>query len=100
MRTVIEDLGSDGIRADELEGALNRSRRSLVGQLNSVGDRADAFAHAAVLRNDPDYVNAAFDRYATLTGDDVTAIADEVVRPERLTTVHVVPRADANGAGG
>jgi zinc protease len=99
VRTVIDGLDSDGIRTDELEGALNRSRRSLVGQLNSVGDRADAFAHAAVLRDDADYVNTAFDRYASLTGDDVTAIADEVLRPERLTTVHVVPQAGIDGAG-
>lgn len=94
-REVIRDLRADGVGAEEMEGALNRARRSLVSHLNGVGDRADAFAHAVTLRDDPSYVNAMFGRYASLTTEAVTGLANEIFRSDRLTAVHVVPRADA-----
>ncbi len=97
-RDVIRDLRSGGIHAEEMEGALNRARRSLVGQLNAVGGRADAFAHAVTLRDEPGYVNDVFGRYATLTGEAVTGLANEIFSSDRLTTVHVVPRASADQA--
>ena len=69
-RDVIRNLRAEGVGAEEMEGALNRARRSLVSHLNSVGDRADAFAGAVTLRDDPSYVNAAFGRYGIYTTAD------------------------------
>ncbi len=92
IRGVIEAIGNDAIGTEELEGALNRARRSLVGRLNSVGSLADAFAHSAILRGDPEYVNELFDRYAAVSRDEVQGLAEELLEPERLTAVHVVPR--------
>jgi zinc protease len=94
-RDVLRGLRSEGIGVEEMEGALNRARRSLVGQLNGVGTRSDAFAHAVTLRDDPGYVNAVFGRYASLSAEQVTGLADEILTSDRLTAVHVVPRADA-----
>ena len=98
-RDVIRNLRAEGVGAEEMEGALNRARRSLVSHLNSVGDRADAFAGAVTLRDDPSYVNAAFGRYASLTAEAVTELANEILRSDRLTAVHVVPRTDAEVGG-
>ncbi len=56
-----------------------------------MGSRADALAHAAVLRGDPDYVNDAFDRYAAVGRRDVHELAGQVLQAERLSVVHVVP---------
>ncbi len=92
IRGVVEAIGNDAIGTEELEGALNRARRSLVGRLNSVGSLADAFAHSAILRGDPGYVNEVFDRYAAVSRDEVQGLAEELLTPERLTAVHVVPR--------
>ena len=95
VQEVIDDLLSGGVGADELEGAQNRARRSLVRQLNGFGERADTIAHAAVLRGDAGYVNEAFGIYREVDADAVDAIAREVLRPDRLTSVHVVPEGGA-----
>jgi len=91
MRDVLDDLIADGLSEGEMEGALNRARRSLVGGMNAFGDRADAIAHAAVLRRDAGYVNDAFGLYATLDRATVERTAREVLVAERLTVLHVVP---------
>ncbi len=93
VRDVLARIRSEGPEDGELSGARNRARRSLVRQLNNVGDRADAFAHAAVLRDDPAYVNRAFDRYASVDTSAAAEVASSVLRDERLTVVRVVPRA-------
>ena len=90
---------AEGVRTGELEGALNRARLALVAELNGVGDRADALAHAATLRGEPEYVNEAFARYAAVRQEDVERIAESVIRTDRLTAVSVVPE-DSEEPGG
>ena len=91
MRLVLDDLKQDGLTPEELEGAQNRARRSLVGQLSRFGDRADFLAHAAVLRDDPHYLNDAFSHYSLVDATMVEEIAESVVDEDRLTVLHVVP---------
>ena len=91
MRLVLDDLKQDGLTPEELEGAQNRARRSLVGQLSRFGDRADFLAHAAVLRDDPHYLNDAFSHYSLVDAAMVEEIAESVVDEDRLTVLHVVP---------
>lgn len=95
VRETLEALRDEGPGGDEVRGARNRARRSLVGQLNSVGRRADAFAHAAVLRDDPDYVNRVFERYDAVGREDVAGLARRVLQPDDLTVVRVVPEGSA-----
>ena len=99
VRDVLDELRTGGATDEELEGAKNRARRSLVGQLASFGDRADSIAHAAVLRGDPAYVNEAFSLYEALDHPAIEGVAAEVLVPERLTAVHVVPGGRPAGAG-
>ena len=91
MEETLQAWMADGVEEEDLRGAKNRARRSLIAQLNSVTDRADAFAHAATLRDEPEYVNAAFGRYAAVTADHVLDLAREIFLPERRAVVHVVP---------
>ncbi len=93
-RSVLEEAREEGFATEEAAGARNRAERSLVGRLNSVGGRADAFAHAAVLRDNPGYVNEVFERYDRVDQEDVDELAREVLRPERLTATRVVPASD------
>ena len=83
----------EGTSEEEVEGARNRARRALVRQLNSVGERADAFAHSAVLRGDAGYVNGAFSRYESVSRDDCERLSKELFEPERRVVLHVVPGA-------
>lgn len=97
IRSVLDDLLAGGFSEEELEGALNRARRSLVGGLNGFGDRADAIAHAAVLRGHAGYVNEAFGLYAGLDLAAVERTAREVLVGDRLTVLHVVPEGSESG---
>ncbi|MCZ6478230.1 MAG: pitrilysin family protein [Gemmatimonadetes bacterium] len=91
---VLESVaGLRGGRLDDEEvgGARNRVRRALVRQLNNVGERADAFAHAAVLKGDPGYVNEAFSRYRGITRDDCASLAEGLLGSDERIVLHVVP---------
>ncbi len=88
---VLAEIRAGGIGEREMEGARNRARRQLVRQLDSVTRRADLFAHAAVLRGDPNYVNDVFDRYESVPLADVRRAASAFLSPDRRTSVHVVP---------
>ncbi|MCG8469233.1 MAG: insulinase family protein, partial [Gemmatimonadetes bacterium] len=96
IRDVLAELRSGGVNDEEIDGALNRARRSLVQNLAGVGDRADAFAHAAVLRGDPGYVNDAFGIYGSIDRAAVEASAEAVLDADRMTSVHVVPSEGAS----
>jgi predicted Zn-dependent peptidase len=93
MMETIDALRAEGAKEEELVGARNRVRRALIRRLQSVGNRADALAHAQVLRGDPSYVNQAFARYDAVTPDDVDAVAHSVLEPGGRTVVTVLPEA-------
>ncbi len=93
MQETLEALVERGVGAEEMDGARNRTRRAMVKQLNGVGPRADALAHAAVLRGDPAYVNEAFGRYDSVSRRAVHELAAEVLSARRRTVVAVVPAA-------
>jgi zinc protease len=97
LHEVIEPVHEAGVSPDELVGARNRARRSLVQRLNNVGDRADAFADAVVLRGDPDYVNRAFERYRDVDETSVAEVAATTLRASRRTVLHVIPDGAAAG---
>ncbi|MDT8436704.1 MAG: pitrilysin family protein [Gemmatimonadota bacterium] len=93
-REVLDRLVREGPREFELEGARNRARRQLVLQLDSVTQRADALAHAAVLRGDPDYLNEVFARYDAVSADDVARVSHDILAAGGPAAVHVVPEGD------
>ncbi|MCL7971256.1 MAG: insulinase family protein [marine benthic group bacterium] len=84
-------LVPEGPSEAEVAGARNRAQRQLLLRVESVGGRADALAHAAVLKGDPALVNSAPGRYASVSAADVDDLGAELLRPERRTVVHVVP---------
>jgi zinc protease len=91
---VLEKFRAEGPTEHEIEGARNRARRQLLRQLDSVTRRADLLAHAAVLRDDPEYLNRVGDRYESITGEEVEAAAVSILDPSRRTAVHVVPEGE------
>ena len=91
---VLDKFRAEGPTEHEIEGARNRARRQLLRQLDSVTRRADLLAHAAVLRDDPEYLNRVGDRYESITGEEVEAAAVSILDPSRRTAVHVVPEGE------
>ncbi|HEX2211374.1 MAG TPA: pitrilysin family protein [Longimicrobium sp.] len=91
-----EALGAflaQGPEDDDVLRAVNQSRLGLVGQLNSVARRSDAFAHAAALGGDPGYVNRALARYSAVDRAELESLARRLLRRERRTVLQVVPGA-------
>ena len=88
----ITRLADQPVGDDEVSGARRRARRQLLLQFESVGGRASALAHAAVLRGDPEYVNASFDRYGAVQATELRELASRVLAGEHRTVVEVVPR--------
>ena len=97
MMETIEGLRAEGAREEEMVGARNRVRRALIRRLQSVGSRADAFAHAQILRGDPEYVNQAFARYDAVAPADVDSVARSVLEPGARTVVTVLPNEEESG---
>ncbi|MEJ2482102.1 MAG: pitrilysin family protein, partial [Gemmatimonadota bacterium] len=91
---VLDTLRADGPKSREIEGARNRARRQLLRQLDSVTRRADLLAHAAVLRDDPDYLNRVGARYESITGDEVASAASSILDPSGRTALYVVPMTE------
>ena len=87
----IAQLVADPPAEEEVSGARNRARRQLLSQFESVGGRASALAHAAVLRGEPEYVNASFDRYGAVQAGDLRDLGSRLLLVEDRTVVHVVP---------
>ena len=100
VRDVLGELRDGGVEEDEVAGARNRARRSLVRRVNDVGGRADAFAHAVTLRDDPEYVNRAFDRYDAVDRAAVEDSARRILTDDRLSVVRVVPEEETAGQPG
>lgn len=98
----LESAARDGLREEEVEGARNRAGRQLVAGLSPVGRRADALAHATVLRGDPGYVNESFDRFAAVQREDLDRLGGEILTERRRTVLHVIPleKDDGEAAGG
>lgn len=88
----IAQFAVEPLAEEEVSGARNRARRQLLLQLESVGGRAGVFAHAAVLRGEPEYVNASFGRYGAVEVGDVRDLASRLLAVEGRTVVHVIPR--------
>ncbi len=73
----VERLAGQGPTAAEMERARNRAQLAIVHQLRDVGGRADLLAHAAVLLDDPRYVERQQDALAEV---DAEAVRDAVQR--------------------
>ena len=90
LRRSIANSVESGVTKEATAGAVNRTRLALVNRVADVGERADALAHAAILRQDPYYVNDSFGRYESLTRTDLLEAA-AVLDLDRANVVQVIP---------
>jgi zinc protease len=88
---VVDRLAREGPTEEEAAAARALLRRGLVQRLDDVGGRADALAHAAVLLDDPGYVER---QQSLIDAVDGAAIRDATVRwlGRERAVVAYVPR--------
>lgn len=92
IREVLDDVVARGVGVRELRGAKNRALHDLVTHLDGIGPRSEVFATAATYLSNPGYVNEIFERYASVTPEDVARVARTWFVPGRRVVLHVLPQ--------
>jgi zinc protease len=75
----------------ELDKAKNKIRSEYAFGHQSVEDKAQSLAHAAVIHNDTATVNTEYDLFMKVTKEDIMRIAKTYFRPENRTVLLVKP---------
>ncbi len=88
----LDRVANDGVRQEELDGAIRRARRDHLCSLDNVEDRAEELAYAATVLGDAERLAPMLNDYATMTGDEVQAACAHLTSEGRATVV-VVPES-------
>jgi len=94
LQAEIQRVVSDGVSAEELEGAVRRIRRDQISALGNLEDRAEALAHAATVLGAADELNRVMDAYLSVSADDVARVAQTWLVEQGGATLTVVPNGE------
>jgi zinc protease len=78
---------------DDLERARNHLRVDFLQQLQSLDQRADLLAQLTTYFDAPERLDGELDLYLDITGDEIQAVASELLLPEQRVALRVVPEA-------
>jgi zinc protease len=90
---ILADIAADGVSDDELERSRNRLIASTVYALDSQSQLARMFGSALINGRTVEDVLTWSDRIEAVTGEDVQAAAEKVLRIERSVTGVLLPQA-------
>lgn len=92
----LDRLKVEPISAAELQQAKNQFARDYILQRESVRDKSQVLAHAAVLHDDITTADGEFDIFSNMTAAEVQRVAQKYFTAENRLVITVMPR----GAGG
>jgi zinc protease len=95
---VLADIAADGVSDDELERSRNRLIASTVYALDSQSRLAQMFGSALINGRTVEDVLTWSDRIEAVTGEDVQAAAEKVLRIERSVTSVLLPQEPRRAA--
>lgn len=84
-------LKTEPVKDMELEKAKNKIRSEYAFGRQSVEDKAQSLAHAAVIHKDTATVNTEYDLFMRVTKEDIMRVAKTYFRPENRTVLLVKP---------
>ena len=84
-------LQTEPVSDMELEKARNKIRSEWAFGRQSVQQKAESLAHAAVIHNDTATVNSEYDLFMKVTKEDIMRVAKTYFRPENRTVLIVQP---------
>ena len=84
-------LQTEPVSDMELEKAKNKIRSEWAFGRQSVQQKAESLAHAAVIHNDTATVNSEYDLFMKVTKEDIMRVAKTYFRPENRTVLIVQP---------
>jgi zinc protease len=89
LNTELTRMATEPVSDAELEKAKNKMRAEYAFARQSVQDKAQALAHAAVIHGDTATVNKEYDLFMNVTKDDIMRVAKMYFRPENRTVLMV-----------
>lgn len=84
-------LKTEPVSEMELEKAKNKIRSEWAFGRQSVQQKAESLAHAAVIHKDTATVNSEYDLFMKVTREDIMRVAKTYLRPENRTVLIVQP---------
>lgn len=91
LTTELNRLMTDPVSDKELEKAKNKMRAEYAFARQSVQEKAQALAHAAVIHGDTSTVNREYELFMNVTKEDIMRVAKTYFRPENRTVLLVNP---------
>jgi zinc protease len=89
-------LTTEPVTDRELEKAKNKTRSDYTFGRQSVQEKAEALAHAAVIHGDTSTVDKEYELFMKVTKDDIMRVAKKYFRPENRTVVVITPPQRGN----
>ncbi len=96
---VLASVAGEGVKDDEVAGAIRRARRDQLQSLATVEDRADEIAYAMTVLGSPSRLEEVLAAYGEVGPEDVRRAAAEYLEPGSRATVVVVPAEDTKHEG-
>ena len=90
-------LMTEPVSDNEIEKAKNKMRAQYAFARQSVQEKAQALAHAAVIHGDTSTVNREYDLFMKVTKEDIMRVARRYFRPENRTVLIVTPPKSGGG---
>jgi zinc protease len=98
--TELDRLRKEPISAAELQQAKNQFARDYIFSRESVKDKAQTLAHAAVIHDDIKTADDEFDIFMNITAADVQRVAQKYFTPENRLVLTIMPKGSQTGGGG
>ena len=95
----LDRLRKEPISPAELQQAKNQFARDYIFSRESVKDKANILAHAAVIHDDIKTADAEFDIFMNITQADVQRVAQTYFTPENRLVLTILPRGSGTGGG-
>ena len=93
----LDKLRKEPITAAELQQAKNQFARDYIFSRESVRDKANTLAHAAVIHDDITTADGEFDIFMNITQADVQRVAQKYFTPENRLVVTIMPKGSNTG---
>jgi zinc protease len=95
----LDKLRKEPITDAELQQAKNQFARDYIFSRESVKDKANTLAHAAVIHDDIKTADDEFDIFMNITAADVQRVAQKYFTPENRLVLTIMPKGSATGGG-
>jgi zinc protease len=93
----LDRLKAEPISPAELQQAKNQFARDYILMRESVKDKAQVLAHAAVLHDDITTADGEFNIFANMTAAEVQRVAQKYFTPENRLVITIMPKGAGSG---